>query len=80
MEESTQEKPAPDDGKALEWLESPEGRRFTLLQGEGLICPCCFDELTAPLDIEQGICRDCWLMALEAERKAEIETRGFRCT
>lgn len=62
-----------------EWFATPDGRRFLLLHGEGLLCGICFAELTIPQEIEQRICRDCWLLVLDAERKAEIAARGERC-
>ncbi len=69
----------PEPERAIdEWLASPEGRRFILLQGEGLLGHC-LEELKTPQEIEQGMCYPCWLLALEAEEKAEIAARGFRC-
>lgn len=62
-----------------EWLATPEGQRFLLLHGEGLLCGICYAELTIPQEIEQRVCRDCWLLALHAERKAEIAARGGYC-
>jgi hypothetical protein len=73
-----EEQPPEQERAREDWLASPEGRRFIMLQGEGLLCHC-LEELKTPQEIEQGMCYPCWLLALEAEEKAEIAARGFLC-
>lgn len=73
------EQPGTQGPELSEWLATPEGQRFLFLHGEGLLCVICYAELTIPQEIEQRVCRDCWPLALDAERKAEIAARDGHC-